>query len=189
MADYTQKISEKMALTGAKFDTAVGGATASLTLTDVDMSEHHRSRVIFIAAVKDIASGTGAQAATAKGTIKSIKLQCSSGTAFGTPSTITTSAVVRTSGGSTTTTSSTAILNAVTASAGGATVSTITASTIATVSLEASGEQIQTQSATNEDRYLRCLCKLAVDASSDRGILIGLYENDLGRYKPVDRTA
>lgn len=187
---YPEKLSEKVALTGSEFDTAVAAATATLTLTDLDMSERHRARVIFIAAVKDFASGTGAQAATAKGTIKSIKLQASTLTSFGgTPTTITSSAVVRTSGGSTTTTSSTAILNAVTTSAGGGTVSSTTASTIATVTMEVSGEQVQAARATKNDRYIRAICKLAVDASSDRGVLIGLHEANLGRYKPVVRTA
>lgn len=193
---YTERLSEKVALTGAEFDTAAGGATATITLTDLDMSERHRARVIFIAQVKDFASGTGAQAATAKGTIKSIKLQASTSTAFGgTPTTLTalgcttsSQAFVRTSGGSIATTTSTAILNAVTTSAGGATVSSTTASTVATVSMEIDGETIQAARSA-EDRYIRAICKLAVDASSDRGFLTGLYEADLGRYKPVSRTA
>lgn len=193
---YTERLSQLAALTGAEFDTAVGAATATLTLTDVDMSEHHRSRVIFVAMVKDFSSGTGAQAATAKGIIKSVKLQASSNTNFASPSTITASGHTnsqrfdwRDKGGNTGTSSaSTTILSATTSSAGGGTVASATASTIATVSLEVSGEKIQAAS-TSEERYLRCLCKLAVDASSDRGILAGFYENDLGRYKPVDRTA
>ena len=193
---YTELLSEKVALTGAEFDTAVGGATATLTLTDVDMSEHHRSRVIFMAMAKDFASGTGAQAATAKAIIKSVKLQASSKTNFGsTPKTLTAVGHTnskrfdwRTSGGSTGTSSaSTTILAASSASDGG-TVSSTTASTIATVTLEIDGEKFQAAQSA-EDRYLRCLCKLAVDASTDRGVLVGLYENDLGRYKPVDRTA
>ena len=49
MSGYTERLSEKVALTGAEFDTAAGGATATITLTDLDMSERHRARVIFIA--------------------------------------------------------------------------------------------------------------------------------------------